>query len=66
MERHVYTEYADGSYLTAKIRNGELVECPIIKISPPFEWGEGSMSLEQALEFLSNIKEAEGGEKDGG
>jgi len=53
----VYFEYSDGSYLEAKVRDGRLVSCPAINISPPAEWG-GAMTLDGAIEFLTDIKEA--------
>lgn len=57
METKVYTEYSDGSYLVAVIQDGKLMECPPIRISPPADWG-GSMTLNQAIGFLSDIRRA--------
>ena len=56
-ERKVYHEYSDGSFLEAKVVDGQLVECPVIKISPPAPWG-GTITLDGAMEFLTDIKQA--------
>ena len=57
-EKSAYFEYSDGSYLEAKVVDGQLVECPVIKISPPEPWGGGAMDLDGAIEFLTDIKRA--------
>ena len=56
-EKSAYFEYSDGSYLEAKVVDGQLIECPVIKISPPAPWG-GAMNLDGAIEFLTDIKRA--------
>lgn len=56
-KKSVYFEYSDGSYLEAKVENGQLVECPDIRISPPAKWS-GAMNLDGAIEFFTDIKEA--------
>ena len=56
-EEKVCFEYGDGSYLEALVKDGKLIECPIIKISPPAEWG-GAFTLDGAIDFLKIIKSA--------
>lgn len=58
MEKTIHTEYADGSLLTARVQDGVLVECPAFKISPPHARGGGSLPIDQAIEFLTDIKGA--------
>lgn len=58
MEKTIHTEFADGSLLTAKVKDGVLVECPALKISPPYDRGGGSLSIDQAIEFLNDIQAA--------
>lgn len=55
-ERKVYHEYADGSYLEALVVDGQLVRCPEIRLAPPAEWGNGAVTLDGAIEFLTDIK----------
>ena len=47
-EKIVRSEYSDGSFIEALVVGGHLMCCPIIKISPPEEWGNGAMTLDQA------------------
>lgn len=64
MEKTIHTEYADGSLLTARVKDGVLVECPAFKISPPHDRGGGSLSIDQAIEFLNDIKSALEGKRE--
>ncbi len=55
METMIPTEFSDGSFLSATVKDGNLVECPDIRISPPNKRGGGSLSLKQAIDFLNDI-----------
>ena len=57
MEKKVYFEYSDGSILEAVITDGKLTKCPDIRLSPPAPtWGGGALTIDEALEFLADIR----------
>ncbi|MFH0819469.1 MAG: hypothetical protein V1892_00380 [bacterium] len=56
MEEKAYFEYSDGSYLEALIRDGDITEEIKIRIVPDGPRIAGTLTVEEAVEFIGNIQ----------